>query len=794
MRKSTLLFSFLLLLCLPIFSQGFGDNQLFNDNWRFHLGDVKYGGKEYMDISGWSKVDLPHDWTVLQTASPQYAACTGFLPGGIGWYRKEFDVSSLKQDQKVFIYFEGVYNNSEVFVNGKFLGKRPNGYISFMYDLTPYLKQSQKNSIAVRVDHSKDADSRWYTGSGIYRNVRLVYANPVHIAQWGVFHKADVTKKQATVNVQTSLVNETDKPATVKVVQQLFDPSGKKVASAEKQTRLQNKEIINQVMNVSNPQLWDTEHPNLYRLVTRIYQDGKQVDETSSAMGLRYLNFDANTGFSLNGKPMKVKGVCLHHDAGSLGAAVPKEVWTYRLQQLKSIGCNAIRTSHNPVSTELLEACDESGLMVMAEAFDEWEYPKKKWLEGWNVGEPGFQGSADYFRDWSKRDLQDMILRDRNHPSVVMWSIGNEVDYPNDPYSHPVLDNASIGQAHVKGYLESQPRAERLGDIAKELAAVARQCDTSRPVTAALAGAVMSNSTDYPGALDIVGYNYTEDRYQTDHKTYPKRVLYGSENRHDFEAWKAVRDNEFIFGQFLWTGFDYLGEAGVWPSRGFTTGLIDLAGNVKPMGYFRNGLWAETPTAYIGTYPANPNDLYSIYAPQVWNYEPGQEIRVVCYTNCDEAELTLNGRTVGERQKYNDQTGVMGWTIPYEAGSLQVKTYKDGKEVAENTIESTGRPYALKAELLNDNRKPGIRMIMITVVDENGKTVVLADNDISFDLSGSGKIMATENARPDASDNYHDNHHRVYNGKLLVYVKTTGENDGELRVSSPLLKGNAVKL
>ena len=581
--------------------QGFGNRELINVDWYFNLGDIKYGGAEFFDHSEWRKLELPHDWSVESVASPSLASCTGYLPGGIGWYRKDLDIPKNKEGNKVYVYFEGVYNNSEVFINGKWIGKRPNGYVSFMYDLTPYLNFGGRNVLAVRVDHSQDADSRWYTGSGIYRDVYLVYANPVHIGLWGVSYSAKVNQKNAVLSVQAEVENTDKMPVTVKVLHEVFDRDGKKVGAGSRDYSLKADEMVKKELTISvaQPKLWSLENPYLYTIKTTLSKGGKVIDRTETQAGIRSLTFDPNKGFALNGKLMKVKGVCIHHDAGCLGVAVPKEVWRRRLLQLKEIGCNAVRMSHNPQATCVYELCDELGILIKDEAFDEWEYAKKKWITGWNKGKPGFQGSASYFREWSKKDLADMIRRDRNHPSIIMWSIGNEVDYPNDPYSHPVLDQAEIGQQHVRGYRKEQPRAERLGDIAKELVEEAKKHDLSRPVTAALAGAVMSNETDYPAALDVVGYNYTENRYQIDHEKYPNRILYGSETRHDLNAWKAVRDNDFIFGQFIWTGFDYLGEAGPWPSRGFTTGMIDLAGNIKPNGYFRRALWLESPTVYV---------------------------------------------------------------------------------------------------------------------------------------------------------------------------------------------------
>lgn len=742
--------------------QGFGNRELINVDWYFNLGDIKYGGAEFFDHSEWRKLELPHDWSVESVASPSLASCTGYLPGGIGWYRKDLDIPKNKEGNKVYVYFEGVYNNSEVFINGKWIGKRPNGYVSFMYDLTPYLNFGGRNVLAVRVDHSQDADSRWYTGSGIYRDVYLVYANPVHIGLWGVSYSAKVNQKNAVLSVQAEVENTDKMPVTVKVLHEVFDRDGKKVGAGSRDYSLKADEMVKKELTISvaQPKLWSLENPYLYTIKTTLSKGGKVIDRTETQAGIRSLTFDPNKGFALNGKLMKVKGVCIHHDAGCLGVAVPKEVWRRRLLQLKEIGCNAVRMSHNPQATCVYELCDELGILIKDEAFDEWEYAKKKWITGWNKGKPGFQGSASYFREWSKKDLADMIRRDRNHPSIIMWSIGNEVDYPNDPYSHPVLDQAEIGQQHVRGYRKEQPRAERLGDIAKELVEEAKKHDLSRPVTAALAGAVMSNETDYPAALDVVGYNYTENRYQIDHEKYPNRILYGSETRHDLNAWKAVRDNDFIFGQFIWTGFDYLGEAGPWPSRGFTTGMIDLAGNIKPNGYFRRALWLESPTVYVGTHKIeSAKKKPSANASAVWNYEPGDIIRVVAYTNCEEAELLLNGKKVGERKPYDDSTAIIYWDIPYTPGTLEVVAYNQGNMVAKDKIQSSGLPYAIRTSMdkTQDIKVGEVLHLMIQVVDENNIPVVLADNQITCKIEGEADLLGLESGDHNVADNYRDN-------------------------------------
>jgi beta-galactosidase len=759
----------------------FGETVKINDGWKFQKGNIEKAAFSIFDDSKWRQLDLPHDWSVEGPLSPSLASATGYLPGGIAWYRKTLDISANMKDKRVYIYFEGVYRNGEVYINGTSMGMRPNGYISYMYDITSQIKFGEKNTIAVRVDHSKSADSRWYTGSGIYRDVYLVYANPVHIDQWGVYYTTpEITEKQAIVQVQTAIKNTTNQQTSVTIVQELFDNEQKAITKTTKKINVPNgtNEILTQDLKVNKPNLWSLEKPYLYQLKTSVYMGGELIDKATTNVGIRKLGFDANKGFSINGKPMKMKGVCLHHDAGCLGSAVPAEVLERRLITLKSLGCNAIRTSHNPQAPILYQLCDKLGLFILNEAFDEWEFPKKKWIEGWNVGTPGFDGSAEFFQEWAEKDLRDMVLRDRNHPSVVMWSIGNEVDYPNDPYSHPILNKEGIGQQHTAGYLPNQPKAERLGGIAKRLSAVVRKYDTSRPVTAGLAGPVMSNETDYPGALDVVGYNYTENRYAQDHKTYPKRVFYGSENGHSMDAWKAVRDNEYIFGQFLWTGIDYLGESHGWPSRGFTSGLIDLGGFKKPRAYFRESLWSDVPMIYLGTYKNRRSDRnLSTDALPVWNYQEGDTIRIVSYTNCQKAQLIMNAQKIGDPKNYNDETGIIFWDVPFKSGKLEVIGYNSDKEIVRNSIETTKQPYAIKANVLNKSisSEKGVAQVEIQIVDEDGKPVILADNEITCSTNGPIKLIGLEASNSTDMGDYSDNKQRVFQGKMIAYIKSTGK-------------------
>jgi len=798
-------------LSTSLFAQvSFGKSEKINNGWQFQLGDTPNAQAADFDTGRWRTLDLPHDWSVEGTLSPGLYSCTGYLPGGTGWYRKTLNIPQGKPGDKVYIYFEGVYDHSEVFVNGRSVGKRPSGYVSFMYDITPYVEAGRPAVIAVRVDNSEFADSRWYTGSGIYRNVWLITAGPVHIEQWGVFYYTkSVNRGRAVVTVDTGIENETDARVDLTVMQQLLDANGKEVTKSSTKITVpaKSKGKTTVDMTVNNPLLWSVKTPNLYQLKTTIVQNGQTIDETVTKAGIRTLTFDPDKGFALNGEWMKMKGVCIHHDAGVLGAAVPREVWKRRLLTLKDLGCNAIRMAHNPQAPDVYELCDELGLLVKDEGFDEWEFPKRKWLEGWNRGTPGYQGSYNFFEEWSSRDMADIVRRNRNHVSIFSWSIGNEVDYPNDPYSHPVLDGSSISQPMYGGYKPEQPHAERLGNVAKRLTAVVRENDPSRPVSAALAGVVMSNATEYPGALDIVGYNYTESRYEEDHKTYPNRVIFGSENGHGMAQWKATRDNDYIFGQFLWTGIDFLGESGAWPARGSQAGLLDLAGFAKPRAYFRQALWAEKPVAYIGTSPApNPQNVQgpgqsrgpSTDAQPVWNYEDGQIIRVACYTNAAKARLLLNGREAGATKDYDDNTGIIWWDIPYAAGTLEVVGMDaSGNKTCGYTIRTTGRPYALKATIEDNSiaNGKGLAQIKIEVVDENGIPVILSEDEITCTIEGPARLLGLEAGNGRDMTNYRDNVHRVFRGRILAYVQATGETAGiTVKFTAPWLEPVEVKL
>ena len=775
-----------LLSPLALWAQvSFGNARLLNDDWRFlridstqHIYEQPSMKEASFDDTAWRRLSLPHDWSIEQPMSPDKGSCQGYLPGGIGWYRKALALPSEGTRGRLFIYFEGAYNYSEVYLNGHLLGSRPSGFASFMYDLTPYLRADGQNMIAVRVSHDQENDSRWYTGSGINRNVWLIEAPEVHLAQWGTAYRlVSINKRKAVVEVDVETTDErADQSAKLplKADVRLLDASGKVVAQTS--TAIQTKEKKTVRLTVNNPHRWNLDDPYLYTLTTTLSSNLEQLDASTVKAGLRTLDFSPNKGFALNGQWMKVKGVCLHDDAGVLGTAVPKEVWHRRIVELKAIGVNAIRMSHNPHMPELYDLCDELGMLVMDEASDEWEFPKRKWLKGWNKGVPGFQGTYTYFEEWIERDVADMVRRDRCHPSVFMWSIGNEVDYPNDPYSHPVLNGngSDFTQPAYGGYKPEQPNAERIGRIAQRLAKVVKDIDRSRPTTGALAGVVMSNETAYPSAIDVVGYNYTESRYDVDHQRYPQRVIYGTENRHDMDAWRAVRDNEHIFGQFLWTGIDYLGESGPWPARGSSAGLLDLAGQRKPGGWYRAALWSDKPVCFIQMYPLRRG-----------NRQHGKQ-RVVCFTNAATARLLIDGKPADCQMQRDEQTGMPFWEINYKGGTLRC----EASNGASYELPETKAPYALR--LSTDS----VAHLFVEVVDEQGNVVRQADNEVTIHLHGA-QLLGLENGDmmdPTVNARQQRNRLRVLNGRLVGYFHKAKGAEAVITATAPFLQSAEIKI
>jgi beta-galactosidase len=792
-----------LLLLLPALLRAQETRQqlLFNADWHFYKGDAPGAEKSAFNDAGWRTLNVPHDWSIEGPFSKEWASGTGYSPGGIGWYRKTFSIEPGWKGKQISIFFDGVYKNSEVWINGHYLGKRPNGFIPFQYELTPYLLPGN-NTIAVKVDHSDFADSRWYTGSGIYRNVYLVATNPVHIDQWGVaFSTPVVSATSATVNVKTTVTNNTKANKQVTVVCSLISGLEDTAGKAQKVITVASNATTGTdcSFTVKNPRLWSVDKANTYLLMVTLYAEGKKIDEWGSEVGIRSIRFDANKGFFLNGEPIKLQGVCIHDDAGVFGVAVPEEVWARRLHTLKEGGCNALRLSHNPHADYLYRLCDEMGFVVMDEAFDEWEAGKNKWIQGWNKGTPGKDGYHTYFKEWADRDLRDMILRNRNHPSIIMWSIGNEIDYPNDPYTHEILNTGNNPQIYGRGQLAGHPPAARLGEISKHLVQVAKQYDTTRPVTAALAGVVMSNTTTYPGNLDIVGYNYQEYRYAADHQQYPNRVIYDSENGMRLSAWDSVENNPYVAGQFLWTGIDYLGEAGNWPNRSNEAGLLDLAGFPKPEYYFRQSIWTKEPMIYMGTASIPKSEDNGIWshkqAAPVWNGTDGDSIRVNCFTNCTEAELFLNGQSLGKKTLADARNRIMFWNTVYHPGELMVKGYRNGQQVTQYTLNTTGKATALKAKVYKEPQDKGapiipdsncLQQIEVSITDDKEQKVYSAENAVTVSVTGAATLKGIENSDANDVSDYRAATRKAKHGALIVYVQpATNDKKYEVRLESP---------
>ncbi len=758
----------------------------FDGNWRFNLGDIQGAEATGFDDGQWRQLNVPHDWSIEGPYSQNAptGGGGGYLPTGIGWYRKHFTLPASAAGRVVWIEFDGIYENSTVWLNGKLLGTRPFGYIGFSYDLTPHLV-SGSNVLAVRVDNSRQPNSRWYSGSGIYRHVRLIVANPVHIAHWGVYVTTpEVSAESATINVRTQVLGSS---ATAMVRQTLLDAGGREVAKVEGKL----VDIASgQSMKVGSPSLWSVETPVLYTLRTTLLADGAATDEVTTPIGIRKIEYDVDRGFLLNGTRVKMNGVCLHHEAGCVGAAVPIGVWERRLATLKAMGCNAIRTSHNPPAPEFLDLCDRMGLLVMDEAFDEWKIGKTKF------------GYNQYFDEWAEKDLTAMLQHDRNHPSVVMWSVGNEI--------------------------REQPRPGGEGPL-KKLVAICHKEDPTRPVTLGCDNiAADGGATTLPflEALDIVGYNYV-DRW------HERRELYYSIDRHDHptwrfvgtestpargsrnsyslgndpatirpsyttgmiqaeQLWKFVAMHDYVIGDFMWTGIDYLGET-FWPNRLAGSGVLDLCGFQKDNYYFYKSQWTAEPMIFVFPH---------------WNWpgREGQVIPVLAYSNCDAVELFLNGKSLGEKRLEFPRQGTSGgwnryarprvnattadlhlsWDVPYAPGVLKAVGRKGGKEVCTQEVRTAGAAAAIRLSAEpNAVTANGLDVVHVKVeiLDANGVLVPTADNLVQFAVEGQGRLIGVDNGNPTDRDSYQVPQHRAYNGLCLAIVQTL-RKEGKIRIAA----------
>ena len=756
--------------------------QDFDSGWRFTWGDPVKAEQPEFDDHAWKAVMLPHDASIVgpvDKANPSGQG-GGFFPTGVAWYRKSFALPSAAIHRRSYVVFDGVMANSDVWINGFHLGQRPNGYVSFYYDLTKHM-HAGNNVIAVRCDTYRQPASRWYEGLGIYRPVHLVVTGEVHVEPWSTFVKTpSVSAEAAQVVVQTSIDNDSAKDTKVSLRVTLLAPDGH-VAAEETtpvvQVKKQSSVGFDVVLHVQNPQRWDLDSPSLYRAVVRVNNGGssRTVDEEEQPFGIREFHFDADTGFWLNGRNFKVKGAALHIDGGGVGIAVPTAVWERRLTELRKLGVNAIRTAHNPPSPQFLDPCDRMGFLVMDEMFD-----------CWTVGKNPYDYHLD-FDKWSLIDLQDTVRRDRNHPSIILYSAGNEIhDTPKAELAHRIL-------------------ALLVDDFHKN--------DPTRPVTQALFRPNVSHDYDNGLAdlLDVIGQNYRENEILAAHAAKPTRKIIGTENTHDRNQWVAMRDHPEYSGQFLWTGVDYLGEAGQWPLIDAPFGLIDRIGVPHARGYERESWWVAAPNVHIARrvapddpsavdpgYEAVPpkfaQTLYLDWSPR--NTAAHTE-SVEVYTNCEEAELLLNGVSLG-RQKLHADASPLTWKVPFAAGSLRAVAYNGGVQAAKDELHTAGKAerivLATERSTLSDSREDVV-YVTASVVDSAGTLAPEASNLIHFEVAGPAEIAAVDNGSNVDHDSFAASERRAFEGRAVAILRATAASGTvQLKASADSLGAQTVTL
>lgn len=766
-KLSISMIAFLLLGTLNVKAQ-VRETLNFDSNWQFINEDVTGSEKPSFNDLSWNKVQLPHDWSIEGTYDRTNLTSRGggYLPSGIGWYRKTFSLKDTDKKKQYSIEFDGVMANSDVWINGTHLGKRPFGYSSFSYDLTKYLNfgNGAKNVISVRADNTIQPASRYYTGAGIYRHVRLVATNSTHFAHWGTFITTPVANaKKGTVNIKAQVQNGGNQ-GSYTLQTKIIDGTGKVVKSVETKQNIPANGTVEfvQDIDIANPQLWDIEKPDLYKAVTALLSGKTVIDDQTITFGIKEAKFVAETGFWLNGKNYKIKGVCLHHDGGAVGAAVPLDVWRERFKNLKKVGVNGIRTSHNPVAPEFLDLCDSMGFVVMDETFDTWTAAKNNGEKGYNL----------YFKEWWETDTQDMILRDRNHPSIVIYSVGNEI---HDDLSYP----------------EGFKRYKAQEDMVKKY-------DNTRPVTMALFRPANSKvyTSGFAAHMDVVGQNYRENELVAAHEANPTWKVIGTENTHVISQWLALRDKPYMAGQFLWTGYDYLGEAD-WPEITNNQGLFDRAGNWKQQGLQRESWWSDQPVVHIVRKSDNAGAGTWVADWTPGDFDTYDNAKIQVYSNCEEVELFLNGKSLGTVKKpVNDAP--REWDVTFEKGTIKAIGRNKGKEVTSEEFKSAGAPA--KIILTTTKNKIGnnwddVSIITATVVDANGIPCPNSDKLIKFSVTGAGFIQAVDNGNITSHEAYHATERRAFNGKAIALVKAK-ENKGTItfKAESDALEGATINL
>ncbi len=814
MKNKNLVLGFIILLCSLICIGGitgksektnelkFNKNGrtliLFDSSWRFHLGDIPDAEKNYFNDSSWRSLNLPHDWSIEDISGTGASvdsnaiggASTGYMIGGTGWYRKTFYVGDEIKGKSIRIQFDGIYMIADVWLNGISLGTHPYGYTCFSYDITSKLAQGKLNTLAVRVKN-EGRNSRWYSGSGIYRHVWITATEKLHVDQWGTcITTPEVTNDFAKVNVKINLINESAEEIDALLVTRVLKNDGTEVAVKESSRKISGKTgaEFTQDMNITNPLLWSVESPSLYTVVNEVYTlDGnkrsKMIDPTENTFGIRSISVSAEKGFILNGKPLLLKGGCMHHDNGPLGAAAFDRAEERRVELMKANGFNAIRCSHNPPSPAFLAACDRLGMLVIDEAFDVWKEQKNK------------DDYHFYFDEWWQKDMSSMILRDRNHPSVVMWSIGNEVPERGKP--------------------EGAALAHTLADFVRKM-------DPTRPVTAAV-NFTTPDKDPYFAALDVCGYNYALNNYVSDHNRLPERIILGTESFpvQAFENWMAVIDYPWVIGDFVWTGYDYLGEASIgWLGFAFKTsfypwthaycGDIDICGWKRPQSYYRDAIWKPDQLSILVKSPEPTFKLNPItkvesrwswpdeVASWNWNGYEGKTLEIKAYSSCEEVELFLNGNSLG-RMKTNRETRFTAeYKVEYTPGILRVVGYRDGREINSCELQTTGEPQNISLTADRETIKAdGQDLCYVTaeIHDSKGLRNPIARNEINFEIEGPGKIIAVGSSDPLGNQSFTQPERKAYQGRCLVIIRSENKAGGiKLKALSDTLQPDEIRI
>ena len=802
-----------LVACLPMSGHAM-ERQLWDAQWRFALADSPEMAQLSYDDSAWRVLNLPHDWAIegnFYVKNPS-GAVGGALPGGVGWYRKRLMLTDNNEHSRYVLHFDGAFMNTSVYVNGKLVGIRPYGFIGFGFDVTPFLNKKGENVVAVRIDNAQQPNCRWYTGCGIYRHVYLLRSDEVRLAQWGVQVLPVLKGRGANITLNSTIESFATQARKLSLKQMVYDAEGCCVAqSTTPCVAHEGKNTVSQKIKMTNAKLWWPHAPYIYKVVSQLIDGKKVLDRDTTTMGLRNIAFDAKKGFAINGRNTKLNGVCLHGDLGCLGSAINEDALYRQLRMMKDMGANAIRCSHNPPAPELLHMCDTMGLMVMDEAFDQWRTGKTQF------------DYALFFDKWAEKDITDMVLRDRNHPSIILWSIGNEVleQWNTDKNQGVDLDDVNIllNNARDPSRLADNKELSDNSKITRWLADIVRRNDPSRLITAGCNETSPNNHLFKSGAIDVIGFNYHSKQVAKVPEKFPGKPFLLSESVSALQTrgfyampsdsirrlpgkhrpfidtsflcsaydnsctswsatheatWDVVKHTPFCSGQFIWTGFDYIGEPTPFnfPARSSYFGIVDLAGFPKDAYYLYQSEWTNKTVLHLFPH---------------WNWMPGQTIDLWCYyNNADEVELFVNGQSRGVKRKANEHEYHVMWRERFEPGTVRVVSRKAGRQVAERTVNTAAQPHHLR---LTPNRKTllanGRSLVFITVevVDKDGNLCPWAENEVFFSLNGHASIAGVDNGSPFSLERFKDNRRKAFFGKCLVVVQA-GNDEGEVNLKA----------